>query len=387
MVFGLELRKMLYPSQFVVGGTGHPKFIPQVHRHNLEVQNFRIFVEAVQGYHGKVEDRKQQQQLGTTDKGKMTQLVMNQRCSGAKMGDLPVDKPDKMVVGGGDRREQDINVETELEASSDKPKSLTPTEEMADRQAESPTGSDSLTVGWTEAVCSYLDGFISDGLVVPQMTAGNGSFCLGVAPMEIGCSSYDGFSSDGHIVTPMELDRAGVSSGDSVMLQGKVDWVVMPISMGFFLAATLLRMMGAGLVDNGVYGVNKARSGNGVHLSQGVDDKCTRQIVVFENDQPDLGVSMEKGGASSEVACLGEEESFTNCKPLSFIAPPGLDLLTKMYKDNEVLGLGSRLDVSSWVKHRILGFSKVVELSVNLHERLCIDYLQSLERGMEVVIE
>ena len=27
-VFGLELRKMLYPSQFVVGGIGHPKFIP-----------------------------------------------------------------------------------------------------------------------------------------------------------------------------------------------------------------------------------------------------------------------------------------------------------------------------------------------------------------------
>ena len=27
-VFGLELRKMLYPSQYAVGGTGHPKFIP-----------------------------------------------------------------------------------------------------------------------------------------------------------------------------------------------------------------------------------------------------------------------------------------------------------------------------------------------------------------------
>ena len=84
---------------------------------------------------------------------------------------------------------------------------------------------------------------------------------------------------------------------------------------------------------------------------------------------------MEEGGASSEVACLGEEESFTNCKPLSSIGPSGLDLLTEMYKDNEVLGLGSRLDVSSWVKHRIPGFSKVVELSVNHHKRLCIDYL------------
>ena len=176
---------------------------------------------------------------------------------------------------------------TTAEASSDKPKSPTPTEKVADRQAESLTSFDSLMVGRTEAVCSYLDGFISDSLVVPQMpqmVVGNGSFCLGVAPMEIGCSSYDGFSSDGHIVTSMVSDRAGVSFGDSIMLQGKADCVAMPISMGFFLAATLLRMMGAGLVDNGVYGVDKARSGNGVHLSQGVDDKCTRQIVVFEND-------------------------------------------------------------------------------------------------------
>ena len=71
-VFGLELRKMLYPSQFAVGGTGHPKFILQVHKHNLEVQNSRNFAKAVQDYHGKVEDRKQLKQLGTTEKGKMT---------------------------------------------------------------------------------------------------------------------------------------------------------------------------------------------------------------------------------------------------------------------------------------------------------------------------
>ena len=39
------------------------------------------------------------------------------------------------------------------------------------------------------------------------------------------------------------------------------------------------------------------------------------------------------------------------------------------------------------MKHRIPSFSKVVGLFVNHHERLCIDYLQSLEREMEVVIE
>ena len=38
---------------------------------------------------------------------------MNQRFTSAKVGDFSVDKPDKMVVGG-DRREQGINVETEL---------------------------------------------------------------------------------------------------------------------------------------------------------------------------------------------------------------------------------------------------------------------------------
>ena len=96
---------------------------------------------------------------------------------------------------------------------------------------------------------------------------------------------------------------------------------------------------------------------------------------------------MEEGGAISEVAFLGKEESLADCNQLSTIAPPGLKLSMEMHKDTEVLGLGSRLDVSSWVKHRIPGFSKVVEFSVNCHERLCIDYLQRLEREMEVVNE
>ena len=120
------------------------------------------------------------------------------------------------------------------------------------------TSFDSLTVGRTKAVCSFLDGFISNSLVVPQMVAGNGSICLGVALMEIGCSSSDGFSSDGHTMTRMVLDSAGVSSNDFVMSQGKVDRVATPISMGIFLAAALHRMMAARLVDYGVYGVDKA---------------------------------------------------------------------------------------------------------------------------------
>ena len=57
--FGLELRKLLFPSQYMVGGTGPPKFFPQVHRHYLEAQNSRTFAKAMEGFHGKVENRKQ----------------------------------------------------------------------------------------------------------------------------------------------------------------------------------------------------------------------------------------------------------------------------------------------------------------------------------------
>ena len=41
-------------------------------------------------------------------------LAMNPRFTGAKVGDFSVGKPDTMVVGGGDRREQCINVEIDL---------------------------------------------------------------------------------------------------------------------------------------------------------------------------------------------------------------------------------------------------------------------------------
>ena len=39
--FGLELRKMLEPNQYAVGGSGLTKFVAQPHRCNSEVQNSR----------------------------------------------------------------------------------------------------------------------------------------------------------------------------------------------------------------------------------------------------------------------------------------------------------------------------------------------------------
>ena len=41
-------------------------------------------------------------------------LAMNPKLTGAKVGDILVGKPGTIVVGGGDRREQCINVDTNL---------------------------------------------------------------------------------------------------------------------------------------------------------------------------------------------------------------------------------------------------------------------------------
>ena len=61
--FGLELRKLLYPSHYAVGGYGPPKFIPQERRVNLETHKSRTFADVVQGFHGGIEDRKHLKQL------------------------------------------------------------------------------------------------------------------------------------------------------------------------------------------------------------------------------------------------------------------------------------------------------------------------------------
>ena len=79
------------------------------------------------------------------------------------------------------------------------------------------------------------------------------------------------------------------------------------------------------------------------------------------------------------------EESLTNCNLLSTVIPPGLALSMEVHNNSEVLDIGGTLDVSNWVKNRIQGFSKMIGLSVNRHEKLCIAYLQRLEREMEVI--
>ena len=118
-VFGLELRKMLEPGQYALGGSGQGLEL----RKMLEPGQHpsRSFVEALKGQ-VQPRDVTQSQHFTTKDMDKnMIQgeflerqnqsrwlLAMNQKLTGAKVGDIPVDKPDTMVVGGRDRREQCI---------------------------------------------------------------------------------------------------------------------------------------------------------------------------------------------------------------------------------------------------------------------------------------
>ena len=67
---------------------------------------------------------------------------------------------------------------------------------------------------------------------------------------------------------------------------------------------------------------------------------------------------------------LGEEES--SPIPLMSIIPFGLSLPAEN-SGSEAAGYESVLDTSKWVKNRLPSFSKLVGLSLNRHEKLCIE--------------
>ena len=58
-VFGLELRKMLEPKNYVNGGTGQPKFVALLHKVNSGVQLFKSFADTVRGHEVQVRGRNQ----------------------------------------------------------------------------------------------------------------------------------------------------------------------------------------------------------------------------------------------------------------------------------------------------------------------------------------
>ena len=69
-VFGLELRKILEPENYVNGGTGHLEFVAQHHTGRAGVQPFKSFANTVHGNQMQVRGRKQPYQLNSHDKEK-----------------------------------------------------------------------------------------------------------------------------------------------------------------------------------------------------------------------------------------------------------------------------------------------------------------------------
>lgn len=47
------------------------------------------------------------------------------------------------------------------------------------------------------------------------------------------------------------------------------------------------------------------------------------------------------------------------------------------------MSLDAKLNISRWVKHKILVFSKLIGLPLGQYEKLCIAFLQRLEYKME----
>ena len=78
-----------------------------------------------------------------------------------------------------------------------------------------------------------------------------------------------------------------------------------------------------------------------------------------------------------------DETEVADCLPLQIIDPGVSTNLAELEEATKVLSIESKLDISSWVKHKIPGFSKLVGLSTTRHEKLCIALLQRLEIEME----
>ena len=74
-IFGLELRKMLEPENYVNGGTGLLKFVAQPHKVNSGVQPFKSFVDTVCGHEVQVRGRNQPEKQNTVNKQNLLREV------------------------------------------------------------------------------------------------------------------------------------------------------------------------------------------------------------------------------------------------------------------------------------------------------------------------
>ncbi|KAK9994668.1 hypothetical protein SO802_024371 [Lithocarpus litseifolius] len=70
-VFGLELRKMLEPDQYVNGGSSYLKFVAQTRKDSLEIQPFKTFADIVRGHQVQARGKNLPHLSNVHDKGKL----------------------------------------------------------------------------------------------------------------------------------------------------------------------------------------------------------------------------------------------------------------------------------------------------------------------------
>ncbi|KAK9981948.1 hypothetical protein SO802_035181, partial [Lithocarpus litseifolius] len=411
-----------------VGGTGHPKFIPQVLRHNLEAQNARTFAEAVQGFHGRVEDGKQLKQLSVIVKGKMTQLGeekmgVNQRFSGAKVGVSPMGKPDKIEEGRRDRREQRINEKAEVGEQNlanigIRFPSLSLNAKALEKGKKSVVRSPCWSgrglivevdvkrrrrVSWDRKKRGVQKLKWVTRAVECDCNKGGPKDCIWVARgskkaedkpiMGLGTSPR---LTDTHVgplnsvFSSPSLFEVGKSSsagtGSLAYTPGNLDKVISRSMAELFLSEFFLSLSRAGLVDLGVNAEDEGDWAKYECLNHEIDYNGLRPTAVLEHDQSKLVVLSTKAvGDVPRASVLVEEDLGISdmglggkdilSVPLMTITPTGMALSAELNYGTEAVGCGNTLDVSSWVKYRLPGFSKLVGLSLSRHEKLCIALL------------
>ena len=98
-VFGLELRKILEPENYVNGGTGHLKFVAQYHTGRSRVQPFKSFANTMRGNQMQARGRKQPYRLSSHDKGKWL-LGDNKGEKQNLLSETVVSLPGPVTLGG-----------------------------------------------------------------------------------------------------------------------------------------------------------------------------------------------------------------------------------------------------------------------------------------------
>ena len=235
------------------------------------------------------------------------------------------------------------------------------------------TSSDELRLSLGKADGLSDAGTNSDELAAPLDEA-NDRFSTGTSSVEL--SLLLGKSDD--------LFSVGTSSDELVLSPGESDMVSSRPSVECSLSDLNLSLSRTGLVG---LGDNEGDEG-------GLDSFMLTDALEFE--QPNLAELPRKAlCAVPKVSTFVEEEfNFSNSGlggedsspiPLLSITPFGLPLTAKLNCGIEVVGCESILDISRWVKNKLPGFSKLVGLPLNCHEKLCIALLQSIEKETEAV--